>query len=97
MPWPPQDATTAWKICHTIVSGVLPFLGSLRIEGRENVPKTGGAILSCNHPGGVDVVVLGYAAPRQIYYMAKQELFEFRPWFSALISSVGAFPIRRGE
>jgi len=97
MPWPPQDSTTAWKICHSIVSGVMPLLGSLTIEGRENVPKTGGAVLSCNHPGGVDVVALGYASPRQIYYMAKQELFEFQPWFSALISSVGAFPIRRGE
>jgi 1-acyl-sn-glycerol-3-phosphate acyltransferase len=97
MPRPPQNATTAWKICHRIVSGLLPLLGSLRIEGRENVPKTGGAVLSCNHPGGVDVVALGYASPRQIFYMAKQELFEFKPWFSALITSVGAFPIRRGE
>ena len=97
MPWPPKDSTTAWKICLTIVSGVIPLLGSLTIDGRENVPKTGGAVLSCNHPGGVDVVALGYASPRQIFYMAKQELFEFHPWFSALISSVGAFPIRRGE
>jgi len=96
MPWPPRNATTAWKICHTIVSGALPLLGSLHIEGRENVPKTGGAVLSCNHPGGVDVVALGYASPRQIFYMAKQELFEFQPWFSALLTSVGAFPIRRG-
>ena len=96
MPWPPKDSTTAWKICHLIVSGVMPLLGSIKIEGRENVPQSGGAVLSCNHPGGVDVVALGYASPRQIYYMAKQELFEFQPWFSALISSVGAFPIRRG-
>ncbi|MCL4831925.1 MAG: 1-acyl-sn-glycerol-3-phosphate acyltransferase [Caldilineaceae bacterium] len=97
MPWPPKDSTTAWKICHSIVSGVMPLLGSMTIEGRENVPKTGGVVLSCNHPGGVDVVALGYASPRQIFYMAKQELFEFQPWFSALITSVGAFPIRRGE
>jgi len=96
MPWPPQDATTPWKICHLIVSGVLPLLASLRVDGRENVPTTGGAVLGCNHPGGLDVVALGYASPRQIYYMAKQELFEFQPWFSALITSVGAFPIRRG-
>lgn len=97
MPLPPRDATTPWKICHLIVSAALPFLGSLRIEGRENVPPTGGVVLACNHPGGVDVVALGYASPRQIYYMAKQELFQFQPWFSALITSVGAFPIRRGE
>jgi len=96
MPWPPSDSTTAWKICLSIVSGLLPFLGSLTIEGRENVPKSGGAVLACNHPGGGDVVVLGYASPRQIFYMAKQELFEFQPWFSSLITSVGAFPIRRG-
>lgn len=96
MRWPPKDATTPWKICHLIVTGVQPLLTTLRIEGRENVPATGGAVLGCNHPGGLDVVALGYASPRQIYYMAKQELFEFQPWFSALITSVGAFPIRRG-
>ncbi|MFZ1757321.1 MAG: lysophospholipid acyltransferase family protein, partial [Caldilineaceae bacterium] len=96
MPLPPRDATTAWKTCHIIVSLLMPLLGSITIEGRENVPVAGGVVLGCNHPGGVDVVALGYASPRQIYYMAKQELFEFRPWFSALITSVGAFPIRRG-
>ena len=96
MPWPPQDATTPWKIIHLMVTGLLPLFATLRVDGQENVPATGGAVLACNHPGGMDVVALGYSSPRQIYYMAKQELFEFQPWFSALITSVGAFPIRRG-
>lgn len=93
MPWPPQDATTPWKIIHLMVTGLLPFFATLRVDGQENVPATGGAVLACNHPGGWKAAALGnHSSPRQIYYMAKQELFEFQPWFSALDHLGGCIP-----
>lgn len=93
----PRDATLAWKITYVIMTLLRPFVCRLRVEGREHMPPTGGVVVACNHPGGMDVVFLGYASPRQIYYMAKQELFHIHPWFSALIRLAGAFPVRRGE
>lgn len=82
---------------HLIITCLRPWTGSLKIEGREHVPMQGGAILACNHPGGVDVIILGYASPRQIYYMAKEELFKIHPALSWLLFKVGAFPVRRGR
>ncbi|RME57828.1 MAG: 1-acyl-sn-glycerol-3-phosphate acyltransferase [Caldilineae bacterium] len=94
---PPQDATFVWKVAHVILTVGWPFVCRLRIEGQEHMPRQGGVVVACNHPGGMDVVFLGYASPRQIYYMAKQELFQIHPAFSALIRLAGAFPVRRGE
>ena len=36
-------------------------------------------------------------SPRQIFYMAKIELFRIHPWFSRFIESAGAFPVDRGK
>ncbi len=93
----PQDATWLWKLLYIIATLIRPFFCRLEVEGREHVPPRGGVVLACNHPGGLDVVFLGYASPRQIYYMAKYELFQIHPLFSAFIRAAGAFPIRRGQ
>src|ERR687888_1389752 len=63
--------------------------------GREHVPPSGPVILAANHRSFLDPFVIGTIARRPIYYVAKQELFRFRvvAW---LLSSLGAFPVRRG-
>jgi glycerol-3-phosphate dehydrogenase (NAD(P)+) len=64
--------------------------------GREHLPAGGPVILAANHRSFMDPFVIGMAARRPIYYVAKQELFRYRPvgW---LLASLGAFPVRRGE
>jgi 1-acyl-sn-glycerol-3-phosphate acyltransferase len=94
---PPKDSTLFWKFLHLIITFLRLWTGSLKIEGREHVPMQGGVVLACNHPGGVDVIVLGYSSPRQIYFMAKEELFKIHPALSWLLFKVGAFPVRRGR
>lgn len=66
-----------------------------RVEGIENMPAEGGAILCANHTGLLDVVVMSAALNRQIRYMAKKELFKI-PLLSRLIRALGAFPVDRG-
>jgi 1-acyl-sn-glycerol-3-phosphate acyltransferase len=68
-----------------------------RSEGRELVPLYGGCIITCNHIMGPDFIVIGYASPRQIMFMAKSELFEVNPALNWLFTTCGTFPIRRGE
>jgi 1-acyl-sn-glycerol-3-phosphate acyltransferase len=46
---------------------------------------------------GPDFLVVGYATPHQVYFMAKQELFEVHPLLTWLFRRTGVFPIRRGE
>ena len=53
-------------------------------------------MLACNHPGGLDSFVLGFSSPRQVFYMAKRELFNVHPVMTFLLYRIGAFPINRG-
>ena len=67
------------------------------LEGRENIPADGKVILCCNHLSNWDPVLLLLTQPRRIAFMAKQELFRFKPlgWFLGNI--FGAFPVARGK
>jgi 1-acyl-sn-glycerol-3-phosphate acyltransferase len=95
--WPPRDAVWVWQVIHLFVTLVRPLFCRLRIEGRDNIPRQGGYVLTCNHTMGPDFFVVGYASPRQVYFMAKQELFEVNPLLTWLFNQCGVFPIRRGE
>lgn len=92
----PADASRLWRSCFRILSAIRPLFCSLRVQGVENVPKEGGVVLACNHPGGLDSFVLGFTCPRQVYYMAKRELFNVHPVMTYLLHRIGAFPINRG-
>lgn len=65
------------------------------VEGQENLPTDGAAILCCSHRSNFDPVVVGLAVPRPLRFMAKAELFRI-PLFRSLIRALGAFPIHRG-
>ena len=61
----------------------------MTIEGTENIPRTGGAIVASNHISYLDFIIVGAAglpSKRLIRFMAKQEIF--RHW--------AAGPLMRG-
>ena len=92
----PSDASPTWKFCHIAIGAFRPLFASLHVEGVEHVPRQGGVVLACNHPGGTDSFILGFASPRQVYYMAKRELFNVHPIVTHYLHGIGAFPINRG-
>ncbi|MGY6530861.1 MAG: lysophospholipid acyltransferase family protein [Cyanobacterium sp.] len=67
-----------------------------KVENVENVPPKGKLMIVCNHASVFDPPILSAAIPRRISFMAKQELFDSR-LFGKLISSLGAYPVNRGE
>ena len=67
-----------------------------RIEGSDNIPKTGGAIIAPNHTSFFDPPLAGAAMKRPLNFMAKQELFEV-PILGFLIKRTNAFPVKRGS
>ena len=76
---------------------VLLLLGMrIKVVGRENVPKEGAFILAVNHKSNLDPVIAGAFCPRQLTFMAKEELFK-NPLFGGLIKRLGAFPVSRGK
>ncbi len=67
----------------------------IRVVGKENLPKEGPVLLCSNHVAMKDPVMLGVTQRRQVFYMAKEELF--RNWFiGGLLRKLGAFPVKRG-
>jgi 1-acyl-sn-glycerol-3-phosphate acyltransferase len=80
-----------------IVSQPVKLLYRLRAEGVENIPESGGFVLAANHLSNFDPWPLGLPLfPRRfLRFMAKAELF----WWplGPIISSGGAFKVRRGQ
>jgi len=72
------------------------LLFRLRVEGRENEPLRGPFIVISNHASILDPILLGCALRHPIRFMAKEELFRI-PGLRALMTVLGAFPVRRGE
>jgi 1-acyl-sn-glycerol-3-phosphate acyltransferase len=67
-----------------------------KTEGLENLPSEGGYIICTNHRSNMDPVIVGVAMPGFVRFMAKIELFAFKP-FGWFITKLGAVPIRRGS
>lgn len=69
------------------------------VEGAENIPAHGGAILAGNHLSVSDELLLGMTVSRHIAFWAKTEYFSgsgFRGWVSrAMVRGVGAIPVAR--
>jgi 1-acyl-sn-glycerol-3-phosphate acyltransferase len=81
----------AWHVTNALFTVLLVR----RIRGKEFIPKEGGFIVACNHISFWDAPLIGDAIPREVYFLAKEELFKNRV-FAWLIRSLNAIPIRRG-
>ena len=64
--------------------------------GRENIPQEGAAIVCANHTFYKDLFLLGGLTKRRIRWFAKSELFRNRI-FGRFLTTLGAFPVHRGE
>ncbi|WP_182199424.1 lysophospholipid acyltransferase family protein [Paraliobacillus salinarum] len=73
---------------------LLPFY-RFQVIGKENIPKDGPVIICSNHISNLDPPVVGITCPRDIYFMAKEELFRNKLLGAILLKS-HAFPIKRG-
>jgi 1-acyl-sn-glycerol-3-phosphate acyltransferase len=67
-----------------------------RVEGLENLPARGAAILMINHIAFVDPIVVMGCLPRNIVPMAKIEAYRY-PLLGIFPRLWDAIPVRRGE
>ncbi len=66
-----------------------------RVFGVKHVPRRGSVLLACNHLSWFDPIFPANALWRKVHFLAKAELFQI-PIFSWLITTLNAFPVRRG-
>lgn len=83
-----------YKLSQALCWGIFKIMFRFSIEGKENVPLDKGFIVVSNHRTNLDPPLLGVSIPVPLTYMAKEELFKFKP-FGWFITKLGAFPVNR--
>lgn len=77
-----------------VVRWFVRIVYGLEVTGKENVPKTGSALIAANHVTAWDPPIVGVVCPRRLEFMAKKELFR-NPFFNAIMRGVRTFPVDR--
>ena len=81
----------AWLLMYSFVRTVWGFTRS----GIDKIPVEGPLIIASNHVSNWDPILLGAACPRELFFLAKEELFR-NPILGAVVRAYNAMPIRRG-
>ncbi len=82
-----------YKFLYKIAVPLFALIFRPTVDGGENIPDCGGAILAGNHKSNLDCILAAYSTRRCIHFLAKDELFKgvFAKFFRAL----GAIPVNR--
>ena len=79
-----------------VVYPITKLMYNIKIEGRENLPKSSRVIYAGNHVSYIDPPLISLAAWKNIAYMAKQELFKDKDrLLRFLVHILGAFAVNR--
>lgn len=87
--------TFLYRFIRWLLFLLLPIFYPVKFIGRENIPKEGAFIICSNHLSFLDPVFLIRSVPRQVYFMAKEELFRSK-FAQAFLTGIGTFAVRRG-
>ena len=86
------------RVGYLVVQSLTRYLAvtafQVRCWGRENFPRTGGALVCSNHQSFLDPVVIGNSSSRPINYLARKSLFQFGP-LGWLLDFVNTIPVER--
>jgi 1-acyl-sn-glycerol-3-phosphate acyltransferase len=66
----------------------------LRIEGNENIPQRGPALLVCNHLSFIDANLIQAASPRKVSFMIAREYHDAL-WLHWICHYLGCIPVNR--
>ena len=84
-----------YSVTRFAVGVALRAVTGADVKGLEHVPRSGGLIVASNHISFWDPPLIGGLLPRELHFLAKDELFS-NPVFGWIIRSYNAIPIRRG-
>lgn len=84
-----------YRFARALVTAFLKVFYRITYKNQENLPK--GAYLLCsNHRSMLDPFIIGVGIKEKVYFMAKAELFKFKP-FGYIVRLCGGFPVERGK
>lgn len=68
----------------------------LRVQGREHLPRTGGALLVANHVSYVDALCIGAASDRPVRFLMHRSYWE-RPLIGRVARLFGTIPVASSD
>lgn len=83
-----------YRVLKIIAFPFVHLFFRIKTYGKENIPNKKGVVLCCNHTSLSDIILLGITCNRQIYFMAKKELFDI-PVLKHFFRALGGFPVDR--
>lgn len=92
--WYREDYSLIFAIIKKILRTLIGILIPVRIEGLENIPETGPAVVLPNHCSFLDSIILGCFSKRNIWFMAKNSEYK-TPIHKYLLKLARSFPVRR--
>jgi 1-acyl-sn-glycerol-3-phosphate acyltransferase len=87
-----QESLIACRLVRFVLWCAATLLFRIRIEGAENIPETGGALLVSNHISYADAVLVGYTTRRIVRFLMWQPIYE-APLFNYFFRVLRAIPI----
>ncbi len=95
---PEVDGLLYWVV-KIILTPILRVLYRPWVEGAENLPREGAALVASNHQSWMDWIFLPLMVPRKITFLAKSDYFTGtgpKGWFQrAFFTGTGQVPIER--
>lgn len=83
-----------YAFVRLIIGGIIRLFYPIKVINLQNLPKEGSLILCPNHASNFDPIFVSIGIPRQICWMAKEELFKSKI-LSFLLTKLDAFPVDR--
>ncbi len=84
-----------YRVIQWIVAGLVRVVYRYRVHGRENLPKTGGAMLAVNHLHLLDPLVVGAGVGRQVVTLVAEKWRENK-LISLFFKGAGVIYVNRG-
>ncbi|MFW5992378.1 MAG: lysophospholipid acyltransferase family protein [Halanaerobiaceae bacterium] len=83
-------------LAYYVIKFYFIFIRRWQVEGKGNIPEEGPLIVMANHISALDPPIVGCIMNRQVYFMAKKELFS-NPVMGWIFRKIGVFPVKRGK
>lgn len=84
-----------YKCCKALATVACRLMYNFKGIDFERIPKSGAAVLCCNHTSAMDILFLAICCrDRQLHFMGKKELFKSK-LLSKLFYRLGSFPVDR--
>lgn len=90
--------TPAYPYAIFLLRLLFRLFARVTVEGKENIPTSGPVLVVSNHTNNLDPPVIAVSMPRQIIYMAKQEIMDaVHGWQHWCLRSYGMISMDRSR